>query len=130
MAFPDNNNKPDITIINSPFSHNREMVIDVTIAAPVPGDNSQQQLSKEAALMPLRAANVAFQKKSRNMIQLLLVTIWIFYLLCLNPLEKFIRIACPFYKNSPKLRKSSGIFRIRLFTNTGFDYYQLLFNVL
>ena len=66
MAFPDNNNKPDITIINSPLSHNREMVIDVTIAAPVPGDNSQQQLSNEAALMPLRAANVAFQKKKQK----------------------------------------------------------------
>ena len=66
MAFPDNNNKPDIIIINSPFLHNREMVIDVTIAAPVPGDNSQQQLSKEAALMPLRAANVAFQKKKQK----------------------------------------------------------------
>ena len=66
MAFPDNNSKPDITMINSPFSPNKELVIDVTIAAPIPGEFSQQQLSKEAALIPLRAANAAFQKKNQK----------------------------------------------------------------
>jgi hypothetical protein len=130
MAFPDNNSKPDITMINSPFSPNKELVIDVTIAAPIPGEFSQQQLSKEAALIPLRAANAAFQKEIRNISQLLTATIWIFCLLLSNPLERFTQIACPFYKNSPKLRKSFGVFLRKQFTNIGFDFYQLPFNVL
>ncbi len=59
-AYPDNNKRPDISLLN--LNPHKKIVCDISVAHPypIPGANT---LTRVQALQPLRAANNTFQRK-------------------------------------------------------------------
>jgi len=63
--YPLDKKRPDITVENNVLSQ-RPLVIDTTVTAPIPQPTTSRQLSKQQALIPLRAANKASSDKKEK----------------------------------------------------------------
>ena len=64
-AYPDNNKRPDISLLN--LNPHNKIVCDISVAPyPVTGANT---LTRLQALQPFRAANNTFQRKIKTTFQ-------------------------------------------------------------